>query len=573
MDVPLLLDNVFYFFAAKPVSGLAEAPDNQNRWIEWNVPLGGEIDEPMENPVFDEEEELNEFMDDDQDVGNEEVEEWLMALATPPRATVDWWNVPLGGEIDEPMENPVFDEEEELNEFMDDDQDVGNEEVEEWLMAPATPPRATVTVPSTYEVGGPFTPTLVRHPLTTIASGVAMQPQVIDDLCVRMSNLEYRHGELVKNMEIVSDVENQQLQTRLFEMENREGTLISYMSWMEERLVVLEKRLTGPPTGPQSYVKPCTRNLGKLSMYLWELWKKYWDVYVLSLEKLCNAPVLALPDGPDDFVVYCDASKQVGGVRKLIMDEAYTSRYSVHPGMNKMYYDLRDLYWWPGIKRNIDELTKSAHFLPIREDYKTKKLARIYINEIVARHGVPVSIISDCDGRFASHLWQALQKALGTKLHMSTAYHPKTDGQSERTIQTLEYVLRACVMDFGGKVENIKESPEKLCDKRCKPLEFKVGDRVLLKVSPWKGVVRFGKKRKLAPRYVRPFKIVESVGKVAYRLKLPQELSCIHDKFHVSNLKKCLAETDVQVPLEEIEIVERDVKKLKQRRIPLVKVR
>ncbi|GJV51425.1 putative reverse transcriptase domain-containing protein, partial [Tanacetum coccineum] len=261
----------------------------------------------------------------------------------------------------------------------------------------------------------------------------------------------------------------------------------------------------------------------------------------------------------------------------------------------------------------VDRLTKSAHFLPIREDYKTEKLARIYINEIVARHGVPVSIISDRDGRFASHLWQALQKALGTKLHMSTAYHPETDGQSEHSIQTLEDMLRACVMDFGGswdihlllliRPELVQETTKKIfqikerlktarsrqksyADKRCKPLELKVGDRVLLKVSPWKGVVQFGKKGKLAPRYVGPFEIVECVGPVAYRLKLPQELSCVHDTFHVSNLKKCLAEPDVQVPLDEIEIdenlrfveepieiVERDVKKLKRRRIPLVKVR
>ncbi|GJW57737.1 putative reverse transcriptase domain-containing protein [Tanacetum coccineum] len=282
----------------------------------------------------------------------------------------------------------------------------------------------------------------------------------------------------------------------------------------------------------------------------------------------------------------------------------------------------------------VDRLTKSAYFLPICEDYKMEKLARIYINEIVARLGVPVSIISDRDGRFASHLWQALQEALGTKLHMSTAYHPETDGQSERTIQTLEDMLRACVMDFGGnwdahlplvefsynklittrggtevgesqliRLELVQETIEKIfqvkerlktvrsrqksyADKRRKPLEFKVGDRVLLKVSPWKGVVRFGKKGKLAPRYVGPFEIVECVGPVAYRLKLPQELSCVHDTFHVSNLKKCLAEPDVQVPLDEIEIdenlrfveepieiVERDVKKLKRRRIPLVKVR
>ncbi|GJZ64725.1 putative reverse transcriptase domain-containing protein [Tanacetum coccineum] len=267
----------------------------------------------------------------------------------------------------------------------------------------------------------------------------------------------------------------------------------------------------------------------------------------------------------------------------------------------------------------VDRLTKSAHFLPIREDYKTEKLARIYINEIVARHGVPVSIISDRDGRFASHLWQALQKALGTNLHMSTAYHPETDGQSKRTIHTLKDMLRACVMDFGGSwdthfywlmgeiqligPETVQETTEKIiqikerlktvrsrqksyADKRRKPLEFKVGDRVLLKVSPWKGVIRFGKKGKLAPRYVGPFEIVECVGPVAYQLKLPQELSCVHDTFHVSNLKKCLAEPDVQVPLEEIEIdenlrfveepieiVERDVKNLKRRRIPLVKVR
>ncbi|GJR50789.1 putative reverse transcriptase domain-containing protein [Tanacetum coccineum] len=380
----------------------------------------------------------------------------------------------------------------------------------------------------------------------------------------------------------------------------------------------------------------------------------------------------------------------VGDVRKLIMDEAHTSRYSVHPGADKMYYDLRDLYWWPGMKRDIaeyvsrcltcskikaehqkpsgflqqpeipewkwekitmdfvtklpksssghdtiwvvvDRLTKSAHFLPIREDYKTEKLAKIYTNEIVARHGVPVSIISDRDGRFTSHLWQAFQKALGTRLDMSTAYQPSNRRQRfeppPRTIQTLEDMLRACVMDFGGSwdthlpliespviwtevgesqligPEIVQETTEKIvqikerlktarsrqksyADKRRKPLEFQVGDRVLLKVSPWKGVVRFGKKGKLAPRYVGPFEIVECVGPVAYRLKLPQELSCVHDTFHVSNLKKCLAEPDVQVPLDEIEIdenlrfvkepieiVDRDVKRLKRRRIPLVKVR
>ncbi|GJS83589.1 putative reverse transcriptase domain-containing protein [Tanacetum coccineum] len=281
----------------------------------------------------------------------------------------------------------------------------------------------------------------------------------------------------------------------------------------------------------------------------------------------------------------------VGDVRKLIMDEAHTSRYSVHPGADKMYYDLRDLYWWPGFLQQpeipewkwekltmdfitklpksssgydtiwviVDRLTKSAHFLPIREDYKTKKLAKIYVNEIVARHSVLVSVISDRDGRFTSHLWQALQEALGTRLDMSTAYHPQTDGQ----IGESQLIGPKIMQEMTKKIVQIKESlktarshQKSYADKRRKPLEFQVRDRVLLKVSPWKGVVRFGKKGKLAPRYVGPFEIVERVGPVAYRLKLPQELSCVHGMFHVSNLKKCLAEPDVQVPLDEIKIDE-----------------
>ncbi|GJT11639.1 reverse transcriptase domain-containing protein [Tanacetum coccineum] len=401
----------------------------------------------------------------------------------------------------------------------------------------------------------------------------------------------------------------------------------------------------------------------------------------------------------------------VGDVRITIMDEAHKSKYSVHPGADKMYYDLRDMYWWPGMKRDIatyvskcltcskvkaehqrpsgllqqpeipewkwdkitmdfitklprsknghdtiwvivDRLTKSAHFLAIREDYSTERLARIYIDEIVARHGVPVSIISDRDGRFTSRCWQTVQKALGTRLDMSTAYHPQTDGQSERTIQTLEDMLRACVIDFGGSwdvhlplaefsynnsyhssircapfealygrkcrspvlwaeigessligPELVQETTDKVvlikeklkaardrqksyADNRRKPLEFEVGDRVMLKVSPWKGVIRFGKKGKLAPRYVGPFEILERVGPVAYRLRLPEELSGVHDTFHVSNLKKCLADASLHVPLDEIkvdktlrfveepvEIMDREIKSLKRSRISLVKVR
>ncbi|GJV55527.1 putative reverse transcriptase domain-containing protein [Tanacetum coccineum] len=330
--------------------------------------------------------------------------------------------------------------------------------------------------------------------------------------------------------------------------------------------------------------------------------------------------------------------------QKEAMDE-YTG---LQKGADKMYYDLRDRYWWPRMKKDIaeyvsialdfvtklsrtssghdtiyvivDRLTKSSYFLPMREDYKMERLARLYLNEIVARHGVPISIILDRDSRFTSRFWQSMQEALGTRLDMSTAYHPQTDGQSERTIQTLEDMLRACVLDFKGSwdvhlslaefsynnsyhssvrctlfealygrkcrspiiwaevgegqligPELVQDTTEKIsqikdrlkaardrqksyADKRRKPLEFSVGDYVLLKVSPWKGVVRFGKKGKLAPRFVGPFEIIEKVGPVAYRLDLPEELDGVHDTFHVSNLKKCLADPTLQVPLDEIRV-------------------
>ncbi|GJY77918.1 putative reverse transcriptase domain-containing protein [Tanacetum coccineum] len=282
------------------------------------------------------------------------------------------------------------------------------------------------------------------------------------------------------------------------------------------------------------------------------------------------------------------------------MDETHKSKYSVYPGADKMYYDLRDRYWWPGMKKDIaeyegiamdfvinlprtssehdtiwvivDRLTKSTHFLPMHEDYKMKRLARLYLNEIVARHGVPISIISDRDSRFTSRFWQSMQEALGTRLDMTTTYHPQTDGQSERTIQTLEDILRVCVLDFGeswdvhlplaevgeGQLigpELVQETTEKIsqiknrlkaardhqksyADKRRKPLEFSVGDYVLLKVSPWKGVVCFGKKRKLAPSAIDEIRVDAKLNFVE----------------------------------EPVEILEREFKKFKRSRIAIVNV-
>ncbi|GJY50732.1 putative reverse transcriptase domain-containing protein [Tanacetum coccineum] len=197
-----------------------------------------------------------------------------------------------------------------------------------------------------------------------------------------------------------------------------------------------------------------------------------------------------------------------GDLRTVIMHESHKSKYSIHPGSDKMYQDMKKLYWWPNMKADIatyvskcltcakvkaehqrpsgllvqpkipewkwdnitmdfvtklpktsqgydtiwvivDRLTKSAIFTPMRETDLMDKLARIYLKEVVTRHRVPVSIICDRDPRFASNFWRSLQNALGTNLDMSTAYHPQTDGQSERTIQTLEDMLRACAIDFG----------------------------------------------------------------------------------------------------------------------------
>ncbi|GKC79789.1 putative reverse transcriptase domain-containing protein [Tanacetum coccineum] len=239
----------------------------------------------------------------------------------------------------------------------------------------------------------------------------------------------------------------------------------------------------------------------------------------------------------------------------------------------------------------------------MKETDSMEKLTRQYLKEVVSRHGVSVLTISDRDSKFRSHFWQSLNKALGAQLDMSTAYHPQTDGQSERTIQTLEYMLRACVVYFGKGWDrhlplvefsynnsyhmSIKAAPFEAfyADRRRKTLEFQVGDKVMLKVSPWKGVICFGKQGKLNPRYIGPFKILAKVGTVTYRLKLLDHLSRVHSNFHVPNLKKCFSDEPLAIPLDKIqiddklnfieepvEIMDREVKRIKQSRIPIVKV-
>uniref|UniRef100_A0A2N9IE13 Integrase catalytic domain-containing protein n=1 Tax=Fagus sylvatica TaxID=28930 RepID=A0A2N9IE13_FAGSY len=270
----------------------------------------------------------------------------------------------------------------------------------------------------------------------------------------------------------------------------------------------------------------------------------------------------------------------------------------------------------------VDRLTKSAHFIPIRMNYSLDKLAELYVNEIVRLHGVPVSIVSDRDPRFTSRFWGSLQKALGTKLNFSTAFHPQTDGQSERTIQILEDMLRACVLDFKGswidhltlvefaynnsyqasiemapyealygrrcrspicwdevgerkilgpeivlktceKIELIRERlrvaqsrQKSYADTRRRDLEFEIGDMVFVRVAPMKGVMRFGKKGKLSPRYVGPFEILERVGPVAYKLALPPALSGIHNVFHISMLRRYVSDPSHILSYEPLQVQE-----------------
>ncbi|GJW95497.1 putative reverse transcriptase domain-containing protein [Tanacetum coccineum] len=179
---------------------------------------------------------------------------------------------------------------------------------------------------------------------------------------------------------------------------------------------------------------------------------------------------------------------------------------------------------------------------------KMDRLARLYLNEIAARHGVPISIIFDCDSRFTSRFWQSMQEALETRLDMSTAYHPQTDVEFSY-INSYHSSVRCALFEalYGRKCRSQIMWAEVgkgqlIGTERRKPLEFSIGDYVLLKVSPWKGVVRFEKKRKLAPRFVGPFEIIKKVGPMAYRLDLHEELDGVHDTFHMSNLKKCLAD-------------------------------
>ncbi|XP_028108395.1 uncharacterized protein LOC114307198 [Camellia sinensis] len=197
----------------------------------------------------------------------------------------------------------------------------------------------------------------------------------------------------------------------------------------------------------------------------------------------------------------------------------------------------------------VDRLTKSVHFLPIRIMYSLTKFSTVYIKEIIRLHGTPVSIIFDRDPRCVSHFWNKLQKALGTTLKFSTAYHSQIDGYS---------------------------------DTRRRDREFQIGDRVFLKISPTRGVIRFGKQGKLNPRYIGPFEILKRIGFVAYCFALPPELSNVHNMFHISMLHRypehvvdyenLEVQEDLSYEEQFVQILDRRDQILRNKTIPLVKV-
>ncbi|GJR04382.1 putative reverse transcriptase domain-containing protein [Tanacetum coccineum] len=370
------------------------------------------------------------------------------------------------------------------------------------------------------------------------------------------------------------------------------------------------------------------------------------NAFQLIKQKLCSAPILALPEGSEDFVVYCDASHKglgvvlmqrekviayasrqlkvhekkltplndlvelgsisvalkiwswlpcYGDLRSVIMHESYKSKYSIHPGSEKMYQDVKKLYWWPNMKADIatyvskcltcarvkaehqrpsglssqgfdtiwvivDRLTKSAHFLPIRENDPLDKLARMYkykhaykidFGKGWVKH-LPLAEFSYNNSYHAS-IKAAPYKALyGRKCRSPVCWAEV--GEAQLTGPELIQETKEKIILIKQRMQAAQDRQKSYADQKRKPMEFEVGDRFMLKVSPWKGVVRFGKRGKLNPRYVGPFKVLAKVGKVAYKLELPQELSRVHHTFHVSNLKKCYADEPLIMPLEGIHV-------------------
>ncbi|GJW78303.1 putative reverse transcriptase domain-containing protein [Tanacetum coccineum] len=402
--------------------------------------------------------------------------------------------------------------------------------------------------------------------------------------------------------------------------------------------------------------KSLTELTQKNKKYIWG--ENQESAFQLLKQKLCEAPILALPEGNDDFVIYSDASHQ--GLGEVLMQRekviAYASRqlkphkenytthdlelgahildqkelnmrqrrwlelladydYEIryHPGKEtipkprrskKKTSKLRTYEEWtkhlkyvlmePDVSRiEVDRLTKSAHFIPTKETDSIETLTRLYIKEIVSRYRVPLSIILDRESHFTSRFWQSMQNALGkewekhlllVEFSYINSYHASIKASPFEALYGRKY--RSPIVQIRQRLQVAKDRQRNYANVRRKPLEFQVRDRVMLKVSPQKGVIGFEKQGKINARYIRTFKILKRVGIVAYTLELPEELRNIHSTFHVSNLKKYLSDESLVITMKElriddklyfveepIEIMDREVKQLRQSCIPIVKVR
>ncbi|GJX04079.1 putative reverse transcriptase domain-containing protein [Tanacetum coccineum] len=349
-----------------------------------------------------------------------------------------------------------------------------------------------------------------------------------------------------------------------------------------------------------------------------------------------------------------------GDLRTVIMHESHKSKYSIHPGSDKMYQDMKKLYWWPNMKADIatyvskcltcakvkaehqrpsgllvqpkipewkwdnitmdfvtklpkssqgydtiwvivDRLTKSSIFMPMRESDPMDKLARMYLKEVTSegfgyKFGYEYCISTQIDGlrrenpsNSRGYGLRACVIDFGNALYGRKCRSPvcwAEVGQVQLTGPELVQETTEIIIQVKQRMQAARDRQKSYADLKRKPMKFQVGDKVMLKVSPWKGVVRFGKRGKLNPRYVGPFKVLKKVGAVAYKLELPQELSRVHNTFHVSNLKKCYSDDPLVVPLgglqvdenlhfveEPVEIMDREVKQLRRSRVPIVKVR
>ncbi|GJZ99666.1 putative reverse transcriptase domain-containing protein [Tanacetum coccineum] len=389
--------------------------------------------------------------------------------------------------------------------------------------------------------------------------------------------------------------------------------------------------------------------------------------FQLLKQKLCSAPILALPEGSEDFIAYCDASKKgLGAV--LMQREKVISYASRQLKIHEKNYTTHDLelgavvfalkiwrHYLYGTKCTVfTDHKRKANVVADALSRKEREPLRVWASEVTSLTISIHPVMTRCteimkrpsglqpkipqwkwdnfhDGlfhearpnhhksqsmntcfklsviraiEFALNFWKVASEV---EFSYNNSYHASIKAAPFEALYGRRFRLPVCWVEVGQvqltgpelvqetteriihikqRIQTARDRQKSYANLKRKPMEFQVRDKVMLKVSPWKGVVCFGKRGKLNPRYVGPFKVLKMVGAVAYKLELPQELSRVHNTFHVSNLKKCYSNDPLVVPLEglqvddklhfveePIEIMDREVKQLRRSRVLIVKVR